>query len=103
MTNSKSLKTMTLDELRGEIDRLDEELVRLLCERAATALEIGRNKVRSNSPFQNAEREKQVLGRVKSLNEGPLGDASLEAIYREIMNACTKVQENTIIVSPDED
>jgi chorismate mutase len=45
---------MTLDELRRQIDRLDERLVELLNERAHCALEIGKLKralgLRSTSP-----------------------------------------------------
>lgn len=93
---------MSLEKLRSKIDGLDEEIVRLLSERAATAIEIGKTKVLSNCPLQNEERERAVLKRVKSLNDGPLDDDSLESIYRDIIDACTRVQENTAVVRPDE-
>ena len=33
------------------------------------------------------DREHQVLGRVTAASDGPVGDAALRAIYREIMSA----------------
>ena len=52
---------MTLDDLRKDIDRVDEVLVRLLNERARCACEIGRLKKESNIAIYQPDREKQVL------------------------------------------
>jgi len=63
-----------LDDLRKNIDRVDEVLVRLLNERARCACEIGRLKKELGVEIYQPEREKQVLDHVRGVAaEGPLG------------------------------
>ena len=77
-----------LDELRKQIDELDHELVRLMNERAKVVVEVGEIK-RSDKdapPIYAPDRERAVLDKVKKCNEGPLPDACLLAVYRELMS-----------------
>lgn len=83
-----------MDELRDEVDRVDAELIRLLNERAGLTARIGDEKRRSGAPIRDAVREDEVLKRITSANGGPLDDAALNAIYREIIRECTRIQEN---------
>ena len=55
----------TLDDLRQDIDRVDEVLVRLLNERARCACEIGRLKKEQGIEVYQPDREKQVLEHVR--------------------------------------
>lgn len=77
----------TLEDLRIQIDALDEQLVHLLNQRASVAVEIGRLKVRSGAGVYAPDRERDVLNRVTGLSAGPLSRDSLQAIYRELMSA----------------
>jgi len=83
---------MALDELRGKIDALDMEIVRLLNERARVTREIGAIKLASNSPIYIPGREEEVYRRVSELNKGPLRDESVRAVYREIISGCRRTQ-----------
>lgn len=83
---------MTLDDCRNEIDRLDKEIVRLLNDRTRAAMTIGRLKQETAAPVYVPAREKQVFEKVMGLNEGPLTDAHLRAIYREIMSAAISME-----------
>jgi chorismate mutase/prephenate dehydratase len=83
---------MSLDELRKEIDAIDEALVRLLNRRAEKALTIGEDKKKQGSPIHDPDRESEVLSRVRKLSEGPLSEEALNAIYREIVAACLDIQ-----------
>ncbi len=83
---------MNLDEQRKKIDALDAELVRLLNARASAALEIGRRKAKAGSTAYVPAREHAVVQRVCRLNEGPLPEASIRAIYREIISASTALE-----------
>jgi len=76
-----------LEECRNEIDRIDGELVRLLNERARYAQKIGEIKKEANAPIYVPEREKAVMEKLAKLNEGPLPDSAVTAIYREIISA----------------
>jgi len=83
---------MTLDDCRKEIDELDKEIVRLLNARTRAAMAIGRLKQESAAPVYVPAREKQVFEKVMGLNGGPLTDAHLRAIYREIMSAAISME-----------
>ncbi|NMG76319.1 prephenate dehydratase [Aromatoleum diolicum] len=75
--------------LRNTIDRLDEEILARLAERARSAQRIGEIK-RGN--LYRPEREAQVLRRLAEANPGPLPDQSVQRIFREIMSACLALE-----------
>ena len=55
---------MDIQELRAQIDRVDDELVRLYGERMELARQIGRYKRENGLPVLDAEREQNLLNRV---------------------------------------
>jgi chorismate mutase/prephenate dehydratase len=75
-----------LEALRAQIDRIDEQLVNLLNERAKIVVQIGALKARSNAPIYAPDREKAVLEKIRRLNKGPLPNRCLEAVWRELMS-----------------
>lgn len=75
-----------LESLRKQIDGLDEKIVELLNERARVVVQIGKVKQQSNAPIYAPDRERAVLEKVRKLNNGPLPDRCLEAVYRELMS-----------------
>ena len=76
-----------LAELRERINRVDRQIVEALNERARSVVEIGRIKQRDNAPIYVPGREQQVLQQIRRFNQGPLPDACLEAVWREVMSA----------------
>jgi chorismate mutase / prephenate dehydratase len=88
---------MDLDELRKRIDALDADLVRLLNERTRIVLDIGHVKKNQGEEVYVPAREKAVLDRVSSLNQGPLPKDALQAIYREIMSASLALEHGVNI------
>ena len=80
-----------LQRLRAEIDRLDEEVLQRLSRRAEIAHEIGR--VKGGAVVYRPEREAQVLRRITALNKGPLSEATVWRIFREIMSACLALEQ----------
>lgn len=83
----------SLDELRRDIDSLDEQLVTLLGQRAELVRKIGHLKADTGSPVFDPGRERDVLARVASINPGPYDDAHIQAIYREVMAASRSLEE----------
>jgi len=77
---------MTLDELRKQIDAIDQELVALLNKRAQIVVEVGRIKNADGTPIYAPDREKAVFEKICKANQGPLPDKTLVAIYRELMS-----------------
>lgn len=76
--------------LRGRIDAVDDQVLRLLNERARLAQEIGHIK---NGIVYKPEREAQVVRRMQSENPGPLPADSVSVIYKEIMSACRALEQ----------
>ena len=75
--------------LRKNIDRLDEEILVRLAERARNAQRVGAIK---QGNVYRPEREAQVLRRLGAANPGPLPDLAVQRIFREIMSACLALE-----------
>ncbi len=88
---------MDIDSLRQKIDRLDTRLVALLNQRLALAADIGRLKRSKDGRIYVAEREDRVLRKVCGQNRGPMKDAALRAIYREVMSAAIALEKPLFI------
>ena len=83
----------TLDELRDDIDRVDEVLVRLLNERARVACEIGKLKKVLGVELYQPEREKQVLAHVRGIAaEGPLGPDAIARLFERIIDEARRLE-----------
>jgi chorismate mutase-like protein len=78
--------------LREQIDAVDRELLALLNRRAGLALEVGEIKKHEGSPVFRPEREAQVIEGLKRDNAGPLKNASIAPIWREVMSACRSLE-----------
>src|SRR5215213_10766596 len=87
----------TLDDLRNDIDRVDEVLVRLLNERARVACEIGRIKKELGIEVYQPEREKQVLAHVRGIAaEGPLGAEAIARLFERIIDEARALERRVI-------
>jgi len=87
----------TLDDLRDDIDRVDEVLVRLLNERARVACEIGRLKKDLGVEVYQPEREKQVLAHVRSIAaEGPLGADAIARLFERIIDEARRLERSVV-------
>ena len=84
-----------LARLRERIDSIDRDIQSLISERARYAAQVGRAKgdLARAVDYYRPEREAQVLRRVVDRNEGPLENAVLVRVFREIMSACLAQQE----------
>lgn len=87
-----------LKPLRDRIDAIDAQLISLLNQRAAVALEVGEVKKHFNAPVFRPERELQVIARLQDMSAGPLASEHISAIWREIM-AASRALEQTIHVA----
>jgi len=85
-----------LNNLRSEIDAIDEQLVQLLNRRARCAQEIGRVKQQNHQAVYEPHREEAVMANVRRSNHGPLPSEELVAIYTAILAAMRRLQ------SPDQ-
>jgi chorismate mutase len=81
-----------LDDLRREIDAIDERLVKLLSERAACALQIGHEKKLAGMEVYQPSREADVLNHVQRINSGPLDDAAMKRLFERIIDEARRLE-----------
>lgn len=79
-----------LGKLRDGIDHIDGEVLHLLSERAKLAQRVGEIK---HGNIYRPEREAQVLRRIAATNPGPLPEAAVSTIFREVMSACLALEQ----------
>jgi chorismate mutase/prephenate dehydratase len=82
----------SIQALRARIDEVDRRLVELLGERASLAQQVGALKEAEAAPVYRPEREAEVLRRVAAANTGPLPEAALRNIFREVISACRALE-----------
>jgi chorismate mutase/prephenate dehydratase len=85
-----------VQKLRGRIDALDSQIVRLLNERAAVAMDIGRKKQEQEREAFSPAREAEVLNHVAAENHGPLSGDALRRVYKAIMKECRLLEHEII-------
>ena len=91
------------DNPRAEIDAIDDELLRLLNERAAIALRVGEVKRRNDTSLCDHHRESEVLTRLRGQNFGPLDEQNVTSIFQRIIDECLHIQQRAIHPSADID
>ena len=83
---------MDLQDLRVRIDAIDRQIVHLLNERYEVVKKVGEWKRERGQPLYVPEREKALLEKLESINEGPMPDSTLRAVYREIMSGALRLE-----------
>ena len=79
-----------LKQCRDQIDRIDNEMLQLLNQRAALAQQIGH--LKDNGVVLRPEREAQVLQRLQANNIGPLSNDAIAALFTEVMSQCRALE-----------
>lgn len=79
-----------LKKYREQIDRIDDELLKLVNRRAGLAQRIGH--VKGEGAVLRPEREAQILQRMQSNNTGPLGKQAVAQLFTEIMSQCRALE-----------
>jgi len=91
-SGSSTRTTAALNSLRSQIDKLDQNLLKLMNERARLAIEIGKIKQDQATDIFAPAREEEVIQNILASNKGPLDEATVRAIYREIMSGSRALQ-----------
>lgn len=80
-----------LKKCREQIDAIDDQMLKLVSERARLAHTIGN--LKNGGPIYRPEREAQVLRRLLDQNEGPLPAEAVTAIFRTVMSNCRALEK----------
>lgn len=97
------MKMEGIDKYRKEIDLLDDQILKLLNERMEKVKEIGRLKQTTGTAIYRPEREKEILDRLKSLNQGALNAQAIDAIFLEVFAVSRNLEfpEKVAYLGPD--
>ena len=88
---------LNISKHRAAIDKLDAHIVRLLNARTRHVLAIGDMKLAAGEEIYAPHRERAVLERICGLNEGPMTNEQLRAVYREIMSSALALEKTMTI------
>jgi chorismate mutase len=75
-----------IEDLRGRVDEVDRELIRILNERARIVQEMVAIKAEAGKPLFDPRREEEILQKVAEQNEGPIYDTSMREIFELILH-----------------
>lgn len=83
-----------LSDYRKEIDRIDDEILRLLNERSKSVIEIGKLKKQQDADahLHTPAREAEIIERLVNQNSGPFPSDAIRPLYREIMSASLSLE-----------
>lgn len=83
----------SLKSLRTNIDKVDLQILDLVNKRASLAAEIGRVKSDHGAEIFTPAREEEVFQNVLQANKGPLDEATIRAVFREVMSGARALQK----------
>ena len=86
----------SLKNIRNKIDKVDQDIYKLIQKRASHAVAIGKikSKISPKSSFYKPDREAKVLRNILKSNEkGLLPDAKIRSIYKELISGCLSLEE----------
>lgn len=84
---------MTLEELREEIDKIDNQLLKLINQRMEVVHKVGLLKNSTGGAIYRPEREKAIIDRLVSQNDGKLNKNAIEAIFLEIFAISRNIEK----------
>lgn len=87
----------SIEAWRKKIDRLDDQVLRLLNERGRAVQQIGRIKSRKNEEVYASGRERQIIDRLAQAGRGPLPKEAIEEIFLAVINNCRLLQKKLAI------
>jgi len=92
-----------LDIYRKKIDAIDDQILKLLNERMKSVEAIGKAKQTTGTAIYRPEREKAILDRLKTLNDGKLNAKAIDAIFLEVFAVSRNLEmpEKVVFLGPE--
>ena len=79
--------------LRQKIDSLDDNILKLLNERAEVVVDVGHLKEGSSADFYVPSREQEIYARLIADNKGPFPDEGVRRVFREVISASLNLEQ----------
>lgn len=87
----------TLEELRVQLDEIDEQMVRLYETRMQVCEEVGKYKVQTGKKVLDKQREKSKLADVASKVDGTFQKKGVQELYQQLMSMSRKLQYRQLV------
>ncbi|MBZ5753769.1 bifunctional 3-deoxy-7-phosphoheptulonate synthase/chorismate mutase [Metabacillus litoralis] len=87
-------KGTELEALRERADEINLQILKLINERGRVVQEIGKTKEAQGVNRYDPVRERNMLNKIKEVNDGPFLDSTLQHIFKEIFKAGLELQED---------
>jgi chorismate mutase len=88
--------TAPLSDLRDAIDALDDEILRLLSERATLVVKVGEIKRAASLPVFDPERERVILERLARNATPPLDGETVQRVFERIIDESRRIEQNHV-------
>ncbi|MGW8312116.1 MAG: prephenate dehydratase [Desulfuromonadales bacterium] len=82
-----------LQQLRQQIDNLDDQILDLLNRRAEVVVAVGKAKQESRGEYYVPSREKAIYDRLIARNPGPFPADAVQRVFREIISASLSLEQ----------
>jgi chorismate mutase/prephenate dehydratase len=82
-----------LQQLRQQIDALDNQILEMLNRRAEIVIEVGKTKQKSHGEYYVPSREQAIYERLIARNPGPFSDEGVRRVFREIISASLSLEQ----------
>ncbi len=82
-----------LQELRGQIDDINMQILELFNKRASVASEIGTVQSELGTRLYDPQREAKMLQEIEQANQGPFSNDTVKALFKEIFRATLSLEE----------
>ncbi|MFD2178612.1 prephenate dehydratase [Veronia pacifica] len=96
--------TLTLDEIRKSVSRIDKEILALLTERRELSIEVAKSKIQTEKPVRDPVREQALLEKlVKAGKEHGLDAPYIISIFHSIIEDSVLIQQAFLqqLTNPD--
>lgn len=85
-----------LERCRKQIDAIDEQLLKLLNQRAEWAVRAGHWKKANRRPVWQPDRESQILRHAEQSNPGPLDNAAIRRLFERIIDEARSLERHIV-------
>ncbi|MCK4507813.1 MAG: prephenate dehydratase [Desulfuromonadales bacterium] len=82
-----------LQDLRQQIDALDDQILDILNRRADVVVAVGKAKEKSQGEYYVPSREKAIYERLSARNPGPFPNDGVRRVFREIISASLSLEQ----------
>lgn len=89
---------MDLSVFRDKIDAIDDQILKLMSERAELAIEVGKFKKKHKQDLYVPTREEAILQRLEEINPGPLPKSAVRNVFREIISGSLSLEYKLRVV-----